>query len=56
MNALFREQRLGRIIEDLSSLIYSDLQQVSLDAAPGFFASPPEADSSAFKPFGVRDT
>ena len=36
MNTLFREQRLGRIVADLSALIYSNLQPVALDAAPGF--------------------
>ena len=39
MNTLFREQRLGRIIADLSALIYSNFQPVALDAAPGFYAT-----------------
>mgnify|MGYP000279040552 CR=1 FL=1 len=56
MNTLFREQRLGRIIADLSALIYSDLQPVALDAAPGFYASPSEADGAVFAPFGVQET
>lgn len=56
MNTLFREQRLGRIIADLSALIYSNLQPVALDAAPGFYASPSEADGAVFAPFGVQET
>ena len=56
MNTLFREQRLGRIIADLSALIYSNLQPVALDAAPGFYASPSEADEAVFAPFGVQET
>lgn len=56
MNTLFREQRLGRIIADLSALIYSNFQPVALDAAPGFYASPSEADGAVFAPFGVQET
>ena len=56
MNTLFREQRLGRIIADLSALIYSNLQPVALDAAPGFYASPSEADEAVFTPFGDQET
>ena len=56
MNTLFREQRLGRIIADLSALIYSDLQPLALDAAPGFYASPSEADEAVFTPFGDQET
>ena len=56
MNTLFREQRLGRIIADLSALIYSNLQPVALDAAPGFYASPSEADGAVFAPFGDQET
>ena len=55
MNTLFREQRLGRIIADLSALIYSNLQPVALEAAPGFYASPSEADGAVFAPFGDQN-
>lgn len=54
MNTLFREQRLGRIIADLSALIYSDLQPLALDAAPGFYASPSEADEAVLLPLAIR--